>query len=57
MGQVAVGLGLQPHSVELGRDVALRAGLVQRSPTDLTQLGCDKERQNALEKNKNTQIT
>lgn len=49
MGQVAVGLRLKPHSVELGGDIALWGGLVQRSPSDFTQFGCDKERQNALE--------
>lgn len=50
MGQVAIGLGLQTHRVELGRHVALWVGLVQRSPSDFTQLAYDVKRQNALEK-------
>lgn len=49
VGQVPVGLRLQPHRVELGGDVALGAGLIQCGPPDFAQLGGDVKRQDALE--------
>ena len=48
MWQVAIGLGLQTHRVELGWHVALWTGLVQCSTPDFTQLGCNKKWQNTL---------
>lgn len=48
MGQVAVGLGLQPNSAELGRNIVLGAGHGQRRSSDFTHLGGNKKRQNAL---------
>lgn len=46
--QVAVGLALQPHRVELRGHIAVRVGLVQSGPPDLTQLGGHKEWQDTL---------
>ena len=55
--QVAIGLGLQPHGVELCCNVALRTGLVQSSASDFTQLGCNEKWKNTLVKQGNTLVT
>lgn len=52
MGQVAVGLGLQPNSAELSRNVALSAGRRQRRSSDFTHLGRNKKWQNTLKSKK-----
>lgn len=53
MRQVAVGLALQPHRVELRGHIAGRVGLVQCGPPDLTQLGGHEERQDTLGRRNN----
>lgn len=54
MGEVAVGLTLQPHGVELGSHVALRSGLVQSGLPDAGHLGGYEERQHALREDADT---
>ena len=48
MGEVSVGLGLQPHSIELGWHISLWTGLAERSPSDFGHLGCDEKWQHTL---------
>lgn len=58
MGEVTVGLALQPHGAELSSHVALRGGFVKGGLPDTSHFCDHKEGQHALESRKeNTKIS